>query len=206
MFAVVCACAIAACGPSETDLAKAKAAAEAKAAAAAKEAADRAAGLEKLNAERLVALWLYQSEPVPGGAQVTAQIRARDDVDTDGSGAKGVRLIFRDHPSWKRSAYLVLNAGDFDCYAGCALNVTVDDRPVQKMTGRRPKTDEAIAMFINDWQSLWKMTAGGKLLSIEFPVKAGGTRTAVFEIGGLDRTKMPKWDALTRTPAPAKAS
>ena len=30
-------------------------------------------------------------------------------------------------------------------------------------------------------------------LAIEFPVKAGGTRTAVFETGGVDATKMPKW-------------
>jgi hypothetical protein len=119
--------------------------------------------------------------------------------DTDGSGAKQVRLIFRDHPSWGRSSYLVLNAGDFDCYGGCSLNVTIDDAPAKKMRGRRPKTDEAIAMFIDDWQSLWKMTEGRKLLTIEFPVKAGGTRAAVFEIGGLDRTKMPLWDALTRT-------
>ena len=30
-------------------------------------------------------------------------------------------------------------------------------------------------------------------LSIEFPVKAGGTRTAVFETGGVDKGKLPKW-------------
>jgi hypothetical protein len=29
---------------------------------------------------------------------------------------------------------------------------------------------------------------------VEFPVKAGGTRTAVFEVAGLDRTKLPGWD------------
>jgi hypothetical protein len=198
-----CVLAIGACGPSEAELAKAKAESEARAAAAAQEAKERAEALDKLAAERLAALWVYQSEPVPGGAQITAQIRSRENVDTDGSGAKGVRLIFRDHPSWGRSSYLVLNAGDFDCYGGCALNVTIDDAPAKKMTGRRPKTDEAIAMFINDWQSLWKMTAGAKALTIEFPVKAGGTRSAIFEVGGLDRAKMPKWDALTGTRAAA---
>jgi hypothetical protein len=62
------------------------------------------------------------------------------------------------------------------------------------MAGRRPKTDEAIAMFINDEAALWKLTAGAKRLSIEFPVRAGGTRTATFEVGGLDRAKMPGWD------------
>jgi len=30
-------------------------------------------------------------------------------------------------------------------------------------------------------------------MAIEFPVKAGGKRTAVFEVGGLDPGKLPKW-------------
>ena len=30
-------------------------------------------------------------------------------------------------------------------------------------------------------------------LAIEFPVKAGGTRTAVFETGGADKSRLPKW-------------
>ena len=29
---------------------------------------------------------------------------------------------------------------------------------------------------------------------IERTVKAGGTRTAVFEVGGLDSSKLPKWN------------
>jgi hypothetical protein len=41
--------------------------------------------------------------------------------------------------------------------------------------------------------TLWRMTAGARRLSIEFPVKAG-TRTAAFEIAGLDRSKMPGWN------------
>ena len=32
------------------------------------------------------------------------------------------------------------------------------------------------------------------VLQIEFPVKAGGTRTAVFETGGLDGSQMLGWD------------
>jgi hypothetical protein len=105
-----------------------------------------------------------------------------------------VQLIFRDHPSWGRSAYLVLQAGDFNCYGGCRLQVTVDDAAAKSMAGSRPKTDEAIAMFIEDERKLWRMTKGAKRLSIQFPVKAGGTRTAVFEVGGLDRSQMPGWD------------
>jgi hypothetical protein len=61
------------------------------------------------------------------------------------------------------------------------------------MAANRPDTDEAIAMFIDDERALWRMLDGAKMLSVEYPVKAGGTRTAVFEVGGLDRSKLPGW-------------
>lgn len=145
-------------------------------------------------AMRVAALWSYNIETVEGGKQLSAAIYARDEVDTDGSGAKPVRLIFRDHPSWGTSSYLVLQAGDFACRGGCRVKVKVDDAAAQSMSALRPETDEAIAMFINDEHALWRMLEGARVVSIEFPVKAGGTRTAVFEVAGLDRTKLPGWD------------
>jgi hypothetical protein len=33
-----------------------------------------------------------------------------------------------------------------------------------------------------------------QVVEIEFPVKAGGTRKAVFEVGGLDGKQMPGWE------------
>ena len=143
---------------------------------------------------RSAALWNYNRQPVKGGTQVSASIFAKDKVDVDGSGTKPVQLIFRDHPSWGRSAYLVLQAGDFNCYRGCKVKVKLDDAAPKSMVGLRPKTDEAIAMFIEDERALWRMTKGTKLVSIEFPIKTGGTRTAIFEVGGLDRSRMPGWD------------
>lgn len=170
--------------------------AEAKrAAAAAEEARAREEAAARREASRLAALWTYQ-ETAPGKMhQVTAAVSSANDVDVDGSGAKPVRLIFRDHDSWGRSSYLVLQAGDFDCYGTCTVQVTVDEAPPKPMAGRRPKTDEAVAMFVNDWQTLWTLARGAKRVQIEFPVKAGGTRTAVFDVAGLDGTKMPGWDA-----------
>jgi hypothetical protein len=143
---------------------------------------------------RTAALWSYNREPVKGGTQLSASIYARDEVDVDGSGAKPVRLIFRDHPSWGKSAYLVLQAGDFDCYGGCKVQVTVDDGKPKPMAASRPKTDEAIAMFIEGERALWRMTKGAKTLQVEFPVQGGGTRKALFEVAGLDRTQLPGWD------------
>jgi hypothetical protein len=49
-------------------------------------------------------------------------------------------------------------------------------------------------MFITDYKSLWKLAGKTQVLSIEFPVKDGGTRTAVFETGGLDSAQMTGWE------------
>ncbi len=141
---------------------------------------------------RLAALWAYGDEPVKGGSQLSAAIYSQEPVDTDGSGANPVRLIFRDHPDWGRSAYLVLEAGDFDCYVGCRLKIVADGK-THTLPGSRPKTDEAIAMFIDDHKALWKLATSSKQLSIEFPTKAVGKRSAAFEVGGLEAWQLPKW-------------
>ncbi len=142
---------------------------------------------------RMAGLWAYQTEPVKGGNQLSAAIYSKEPLDSGGKGRHPVRLIFRDHPDWGRSSYLVLQDGDFDCYGGCRVKVGVDGGAARAMAASRPKTDEAIAMFIEDERALWRLALAAKTLSIEFPVKAGGTRTAVFETGGLDEGKMPRW-------------
>lgn len=144
-------------------------------------------------AARTAALWSYGTQGVKGGLQRSSAIYAKDNVDVDGTGPTQVRLIFRDHPSWGRSSYLVLQAGDFNCYSGCRLPIKVDGKPAKSLPGSRPKTDEAIAMFIEDERALWKMAKGAKTLEIEFPVKGLGKRSAVFEVGGLDTSRMPGW-------------
>lgn len=154
----------------------------------------RASAEQEAQQQRLAALWAYGDEPVgKSGHQLSAAIYSQEPVDTDGSGARPVRLIFRDHPAWGRSAYLVLQAGDFDCYSGCKLQVLVDGKR-HVLPGSRPKTDEAIAMFIDDWKGLWKLAKTGKQLSIEFPTKSVGKRTAQFEVGGLEAYKLPAWN------------
>jgi len=144
---------------------------------------------------RLAGLWTYNQVMIGKGAQVSAAIMSRAPLDTDGSGAKQpVQLVFRDHPEWKRSSYLVLKAGDFPCLKGCKVKVTVDDGKPKAMDAWRPDTDEAIAMFITDYKGLWKLAAHARTLKIEFPVKSGGTQTAEFETGGLDAAQMPGWN------------
>ncbi len=142
---------------------------------------------------RLAALWSYDNVAVGKGLQRSAAIYAKDDVDVDGSGPSQVRLIFRDHPAWGRSSYLVLQRGDFDCYGGCRLQIAVDGKPAKTLPGSRPKTDEAIAMFVEDERALWTLAKDAKTVEIEFPVRGLGKRRAVFEVGGLDPQRMPGW-------------
>ncbi|MGO1001096.1 hypothetical protein [Lysobacter sp. CA196] len=146
---------------------------------------------------RVESLWSYMSTPVKtakgkAGTQLSASIYARANVETDGKTPRPVQLIFRDHPDWGRSSYLVLQVGDFNCYGGCKLKIGFDGK-VKTMAGSRPKTDEAIAMFVEDERALWRGVGQAKELTIEFPVKAGGTRTASFDVGGLKQDKLPGW-------------
>ena len=143
---------------------------------------------------RLAALWNYAQVSAAGGTQRSAMIYSKDPVDLDGSGAKPVQLVFRDHPKWKRSAYLVLQASDFRCAGGCNVKVVADGAAAKSMAAWRPDTDEAIAMFVTDYKGLWRLVGKTKILSIEFPVKGGGTRTATFEVGSLDGAQMPGWN------------
>lgn len=170
--------------------------AERAAAAAAREAelaAEAKARTERLESERLAALWTYNETIMAGARQLSATIRSTNDVDTDGTGGRSVLLVFRDHAAWGRSSYLVLQTGDFACSPRCTVTVVADDNAPVRIASRRPNTDDAIAMFINDWQALWRLTGDATRISIEFPVKAGGTRTAVFDAAGLDESKMPGW-------------
>lgn len=154
----------------------------------------KAKAQEARDARRLAGLWAYGREPVAKGTQLSAAIYSKDVVDTGGERPDRVRLIFRDHPEWGRSSYLTLEGGDFDCYGGCKVKVSVDDGAPKPMAASRPKTDEAIAMFIEDERALWRIVKDARAITIEFPVKAGGTRTATFEVGGLDPQKLPAWN------------
>jgi hypothetical protein len=145
---------------------------------------------------RMAALWAYAQVSADGGTQRSAMLYSKEPVDVDGSGAKPVQLVFRDHPTWKRSSYLVLQASDFAkaCYSRCQVSVVADGAAARRMAAHRPDTDEATAMFIDDNKALWRLVRKTTLLEVEFMVKDGSTRKAVFETGGLDGSQMPGWD------------
>lgn len=151
----------------------------------------RAERLALLEVDRLAALWTYHDIAVEGGRQRSAAIRSVIDVDT-GGGPRSVQLVFRDHPAWGRSSYLVLQVGDFDCAPRCTVTVTADDG-TYRMAAHRPDTDEAIAMFIDDAARLWRATGDATRIGIEFAVRVGGNRVAAFDVAGLDESRLPDW-------------
>ena len=158
--------------------------------------ADTKAKAEEVREQnRLSSLWNYAQVTAGKGIQRSAMIYSKEPVDVDGAGPRTVQLVFRDHPAWKRSSYLVLQAGDFAkaCYAGCKVEVTGDDGKAIALKAWRPKTDEAIAMFIEDDKRLWKLARANKALRVAFRTRDTGTKTAVFETGGVLPERMPGW-------------
>ena len=84
--------------------------------------ADTKAKAEEVREQnRLSSLWNYAQVTAGKGIQRSAMIYSKEPVDVDGAGPRTVQLVFRDHPEWKRSAYLVLQAGDFRCPGGCKV-------------------------------------------------------------------------------------
>ena len=145
----------------------------------------------KREERRTASLWDYQRNPEKTGEQITAAIYSKDKVDTP-DGRSSVLLIFRDHPEWGSSAYVILDRADFDCWKGCKLKVTADEKDFT-IPGQRPDTKEAISMFINDQPKLWKLFKDARVVKIDLPIKGSGMHTATFESGGLDPTRMPNW-------------
>lgn len=145
----------------------------------------------KREERRTASLWDYQRNPEKTGEQITAAIYSKDKVDTP-DGRSSVLLIFRDHPEWGSSAYVILDRADFDCWKGCKLKVTADEKDFT-IPGQRPDTKEAISMFINDQPKLWKLFKDARVVKIDLPIKGSGMHTATFESGGLDPARMPNW-------------
>jgi hypothetical protein len=87
---------------------RAAAASEARALAEEAEAKTRAEAAAAREAQRLAALWNYHDVEAGTGQQLTATITSTENIDTGGNGLHRAQLVFRDHPSWGRSSYLVL--------------------------------------------------------------------------------------------------
>lgn len=142
---------------------------------------------------RLRALWTYNTELLDGGGDnnvvYSAAIYATVDPNDNGDQVP-VRLVMRRHPQWGRSAYLVLDHGEFDCPPGCKVSVQFDDKPPMMMDSSKSDQNRQ-AMFINDEATL--RDALDKVRVITFQVHVDGRpRTLSFEVGGFDRAQLER--------------
>lgn len=136
---------------------------------------------------RLRELWTYQQTPVEGGTQHTATIYSRTPPAGDDlpSVQPDVQLVLRDHPSWGRSAYLLLAQKDFSCVAPCHMQIAFDDGEATRFAGRAADSGKGPALFIEDETAFEAALAKAKEVRIRLPEGSGRLRSASFDVAGF---------------------
>ena len=146
-----------------------------------------AAAAKQAHAQRLAALWDYQTGvPMAGGTQNTASIN-----DTRSDGSQGnIQLILRRHSAWGQSVYLYAQAPGFVCKSICRVPVSVDGGKPQGWAAYLPPTGEP-ALFIKDDARFIAMLEKAKTLVIGVDLKQGGTRALKYEVAGFEPKDFP---------------
>ena len=146
---------------------------------------------ETRDKRRLAALWAYNLEPINYGADgVVVSAYLYSDSKSDPAGAARVRLVLRRHPQWGRSAYLVLDKGEFDCATGCKASVRFDDQPPRDFAATKSLQNRS-ALFIDDEAAI--RNALDKIRVITINTRVGDApRLLRFEVGGFDRVQLER--------------
>ncbi len=142
---------------------------------------------------RLSGLWTYNTELLEGGGDNvvhTAAIYATRDPNDVNSDEVPVRLVLRRHPKWGRSAYLVLDHGQFDCPPGCKVPIKFDDEPARMIASSKSDQNKQ-AMFIDDEESIRNILDKIRVITINTSVD-GRPRAISFEVGGFDRAQLER--------------
>lgn len=136
---------------------------------------------------RLRDLWTYQATPVEGGMQHTATIYSRTPPSGEDLPAveADAQLVLRDHPSWGRSAYLLLAQKEFSCAAPCRMRIAFDDGEARPFAGRAADSGEGPALFIEDEEAFEDALAKAREVKIRLPEGSGRLRSLVFEVAGF---------------------
>lgn len=132
---------------------------------------------------RLERLWIYQTGKESGGDQSTASIYSSGPASSDRT-----RLVLRRHSAWGQSVYLFGSGKGFACESACAVAVSFDDAPAQRMKAHLPETGEP-AIFISDDRGFIAKMNKAQKVSIDVLLKGKGKQTLVFEVGGYDLDK-----------------
>ena len=137
-------------------------------------------------ARRLQGLWDYQANAVEGGTQRSASVFSRTvDAGEDAPAPiPDAQLVLRDHPSWGRSAYLLLEQKKFDCGRPCAMRIAFDGADATEWKGKQADSGKGPALFIEDHAAFEKALEGAQQVRIELPKGSGRIPALVFEVGG----------------------
>jgi hypothetical protein len=158
-------------------------------------AADTQAKAEAVREERrLRDAWDYQAVPADGGTQRSAALYSRTVLVEEDQVAPipDARLVLRDHPSWGRSAYLLLEQSKFDCGKPCALRIAFDDAEAAGWAGKQADSGKGPALFINDDEKFIAAMTGAKQVRITLPKGSGNIPSLVFDVGGYDAGRQAK--------------
>ncbi len=148
---------------------------------------------EARDKRRLSQLWTYNTEILEGGGENvvhTAAIYASKDPNDINNDQVPVRLVLRRHPKWGRSAYLVLDHGQFDCAPGCKVPVKFDDQPARMLPSSKSDQNKQ-AMFLDDEQAIRDVLDKIRVITIDTSVD-GRPRSLSFEVGGFDRAQLER--------------
>lgn len=126
--------------------------------------------------------WNYGSTPTDGGEAATARITG----SLDGGGS--VELVFTDDPTWGATATIEGLPGPIECPDGCRAGISIDGAPETSVPASRPQAEAGEPVLsLRKPRDLWRDLDGASELRLALP----GERTAVFQVEGLDTSRLP---------------
>jgi hypothetical protein len=152
-------------------------------------------GAERMRETRRVEeLWDYQAVAVGKGVQRSAAIYNLTVPAEEGQPlpTPDAQLVLRDHPSWGRSAYLLLAQSRFECGTPCAMRIRFDDGDARRFAGKQADSGKGPALFIEDEQRFIEAMGNADRVRIELPKGSGRIPVLVFEVAGYDPGRFEK--------------
>jgi hypothetical protein len=140
---------------------------------------------------RLRGLWTYQDVTLKEGVQHSASTYSRTVPVEEGEIAPipDAELVLRDHPSWGRSAYLLLAQSRFSCGKPCAMTIAFDGGEARRFAGKQADSGKGPALFIEDETGFIAALKQAKTLRIVLPKGSGLVSSLTFEVGGYDASR-----------------
>lgn len=154
----------------------------------------RAQAEQVRESRRLAELWDYQSVAVGNGVQRSAAIYNLTVLAEEGQPmpTPDAQLVLRDHPSWGRSAYLLLAQSRFSCGAPCAMQIRFDEGQARRFAGKQADSGKGPALFIEDEQGFIEAMSNADKVRIDLPKGSGRIPALVFEVAGYDPGRFEK--------------